>query len=298
MRSNNDNSATLRQPGAQWITIRTGQAALRLHLLEWPGQGRPILLLHGLASNATTWMATARTLAAHGHRVFAVDQRGHGRSDKPGSGYDFATIAEDLHLLLDALDLESPLLAGQSWGGNVLLEFGARYPHRASQLVFVDGGFLDLQSRPGLTWERAAVELRPPALTGAARSALAQRIRAMHPDWSDDGLEATLNNFEHLPDGTVRPWLTLERHMQILRAMWEQRPGELYPLVARPVTIVVAEDKREPDWMEMKRRQVQAAERGLAQVRVHWLADTDHDIHVHRAGLLAALIMDTAQQEG
>ncbi len=290
-------SATTTQTAAEyplerWVTVRNAQEPLRLHVLEWPGQGRPFVLLHGLASNATTWLAVGRALAAQGRRVLAIDQRGHGRSDKPQAGYDFATICEDLHLALDALAVEAPVLAGQSWGGNVVLDYAVRYPKSAHRLIFVDGGFLDLQARPGMTWERVAVELRPPPLTGMARSVLAQRIRAMHPDWSDEGIEATLANFEHLPDGTVRPWLALDRHMQILRAMWEQRPTALYPRVTRPVTIVVAEDKAAPEWVEMKRLQLQAAAQGLASVRVHWLADTAHDIHVHRPDALAALMMD------
>lgn len=280
-------------PLQTWVGIRDPQEPLRLHVLEWPGAGRPFVLLHGLASNATTWLAVARVLAAQGHRVLAIDQRGHGRSDKPETGYDFATLSEDLHLALDALDVDVPVLAGQSWGGNVVLDYAARYPESAHRLIFVDGGFLDLQSRPGMTWERVAVELRPPPLTGTPRLDLAQRIRAMHPDWSDEGIEAMLANFEHLPDRTVRPWLALDRHMQILRAMWEQRPAELYPRVTCPVTIVAAQDRAAPEWVEMKRLQILAAEQGLSTVCVHWLADTAHDIHVHRPGVLAALMLDS-----
>lgn len=289
--------AASEEPLEKWIRIRETQKALRLHVLEWCGETQPFVLLYGLASNATTWLAVGRLLAAQGHRVLAVDQRGHGRSDKPETDYDFATISEDLHLLLKSLGVDAPVLAGQSWGGNVVLAYAARYPQAAQRLIFVDGGFLDLQSRPGMTWERVAMELRPPPLTGMVRTVLAQRIRAMHPDWSDEGIEATLHNFEHLPDGTVRPWLSLDRHMQILRAMWEQRPAELYPQVTCPVTIAVAEDKAAPDWMEMKRLQLRAAEQGLRDVRVDWLPNTAHDIHVHRPTELATLMMESRRSQ-
>ncbi|HAJ36132.1 MAG TPA: alpha/beta hydrolase [Chloroflexi bacterium] len=279
-------------PTEQWIVIRHNDAPLRLHVWEWSGTERPFVLLHGLASNATTWWAVGNALAAQGHRVIAVDQRGHGRSDKPEAGYDFATITDDLHFLLQEMAIDAPVIAGQSWGGNVVLAYGARHPLVAQRLILVDGGFLDLQARPGMSWERVASELRPPSLAGALRQELAARIQAMHPDWTAAGVAATLNNFETLPDGTVRPWLTLERHMAILRALWEQRPSELYPLITCPVTIVVAEDANNPEWMAAKRSQVAAAEQGLAQVRVHWLPDTAHDIHVHRPVTLAALMQD------
>lgn len=284
-------------PVERWITIRRDESPLQLHVWEWPGTGRPFVLLHGLASNATTWLTVGSMVAAQGHRVVAIDQRGHGHSDKPEAGYDFATVADDLHFLLQEMAIKAPIIAGQSWGGNVVLAYGARHPHAAHRLVFVDGGFLDLQARPGMTWERVAAELRPPPLAGTPRQALAARIQAMHPDWTTAGVEATLNNFETLPDGTVRPWLTLERHMAILRAMWEQRPAALYPMIACPVTIVVAEDAGNPSWMAAKRDQVTAAAQGLAQVRVHWLPDTAHDIHVHRPALLAALMLDARQEE-
>ena len=63
----------------------------------------PCLLVHGLASNCRTWESVAERLHAFGHPVAAVDQRGHGRSDKPPEGYDYATLCRDLLLVLDAL---------------------------------------------------------------------------------------------------------------------------------------------------------------------------------------------------
>jgi len=281
---------------AQLITIRDN---LRLHVLHWPAPGQPFVLLHGLASNAHTWEAVARRLQAKGHAVYAVDQRGHGHSDKPApdsetapcGGYDFGTVAEDLALLCAALALPAPIIAGQSWGGNVVLEFGARYPHRAAGLVMVDGGFLDLQARPDVTWEQIADQLRPPALAGTQRSVLQQRLAAWHPDWSQEGIEATLHNFETLADGSIRPWLTLDRHMQILRALWEQRPPQLYGQVLEPVLIAAAEDADNPEWLAVKHRQVAAAASTLAHVQVQWFANTAHDIHVHRPHELAALML-------
>ncbi len=266
-----------------------------LHLREWPGPKTPFVLLHGLSSNSRTWDAVGDALAQTGHRVIAVDQRGHGLSDKPDSGYGFAHVTADLARLLAALALERPILVGQSWGGNVVLEFGARYPAAACGLVFVDGGFLDLHSRPDASWEKISVELKPPPLAGMPRTELAARIRDFHPDWAEFGIEATLANFETLPDGTIRPWLSLDRHLAILRAMWEQRPAALYPQVAAPTLICVAEARQDPHWTALKAKQVAVAQAGLPQAAVHWFENTDHDIHVHRPGALVQLLLDTLQ---
>ncbi|MCB0191941.1 MAG: alpha/beta hydrolase [Anaerolineae bacterium] len=275
----------------RFITLNNS-TELTLHIREWPGEKRPFVLVHGLASNARTWEAVAEHLADAGHHVITLDQRGHGLSDKPDEGYDFATITGDLAQLLDALQLDHPILAGQSWGGNVMLEFGVRYPGRACGLAFVDGGYLDLRSRPDPTWEKISAELRPPDLIGTPRASLKQKMQEFHPDWSEMGIEATLANFETLPDGTIRPWLTLERHLKILRALWEQTPTTLYANITEPVLICAAEDAKNPEWMKVKAKQVNAAHTQIARVEVHWFENTDHDIHVQKPIRLADLFLD------
>jgi pimeloyl-ACP methyl ester carboxylesterase len=240
----------------------------------------------------------AQQLAAAGHTVVTVDQRGHGLSDKPDSGYDFATVSADLAALIDHLGFERPMVAGQSWGGNVVLEFGARYPGAASGLAFVDGGFLDMQGDYGNgwdpSWEAVYDRLRPSDIDGMRKADLEARIRAAHVDWPEWGVDATMRNFEWLPDGTIRRWLPIPIHMQIVRSLWEQRPPELYPQVQEPVLVCPAEDGN-PDWYERKKLQVAAAEKGLAHVDVHWFHNTHHDIHIHRPDALAKLMLDSLE---
>ena len=279
----------------KFVEIRPAES-IHLHVREWPGPGTPFVLVHGLASNANTWNDVAQQLNEAGHRVIAVDQRGHGLSSKPDSGYDFATVADDLALLLDQLALDNPILAGQSWGGNVMLAFGLRHSGRAQGLAFVDGGYIDLQLRADPRWESVAAELKPPSLIGIPWEDIYGRMRHFHPDWSDAGIRATLANFETLPDGTIRPWLTLERHMTILRALWEQRPATLYPLIREPVLIAVAADPKNPAWMAVKAQQVDAAQQALARAAIHWFPETDHDIHVHRPSELANLFLTTLEE--
>jgi len=108
---------------------------LNLRVLRWDSAARseltPFLLVHGLASNARLWDGMGPRLAAAGHAVAAVDLRGHGLSDKPDGGYDFATISEDLRALIAALGFDRPVLAGQSWGAGVVLDFAVRHPERS-----------------------------------------------------------------------------------------------------------------------------------------------------------------------
>lgn len=289
------NHSSLPEPTTALINLDTG---VRLHTRQWAGEQRAFVLLHGLSSNCATWERVAQRLAAAGHAVVTVDQRGHGLSDKPDSGYDFATVTADLASLIEQIELLRPIVAGQSWGGNVVLEFGARYPGRAHGLAFVDGGFLDLQGRSNngadSSWEAVSERLRPYPLDGTRKIDLETRIRAANSDWPEWGIDATLRNFEWLPDETVRRRLPVDKHMLILRALWEQRPTGLYLRIEEPVLICPADDGNQ-EWLEVKTRQVAAAERGLPRVDVHWFHDTHHDIHVQRPDALADLMLQSLE---
>src|SRR4051794_41796960 len=86
------------------------------------------------------WDGVAAHLVERGHRAATVDLRGHGRSSTPDGRYDVATVAGDVASVIEALGWERPVVAGQSWGGNVVLEGGARHGGPARGLVPVDGG--------------------------------------------------------------------------------------------------------------------------------------------------------------
>lgn len=283
-------------PNSRFIPIRTTDPTLTLHIRDWQPHTEtdtvPLVLVHGLASNAATWDGVARHLAQAGHRVVAVDQRGHGLSDKPDDGYDFHTVTEDLKLLIDALDFERPIVVGQSWGGNVMLALGVHHPQTVRGLGFIDGGTIDLQARPDGDWEQIKERLRPPPLTGTPYELMHERIRMFHQDWSAEGIAGTLANFEKCADGTIRPWLTLERHMTILRAMWEQRPAQLYAQVPVPVLICPARKDQDPTQAATKEKEVAVAREKLPNAAVHWFDDTDHDIHIHRPQQLANLLIE------
>jgi pimeloyl-ACP methyl ester carboxylesterase len=271
---------------------------LTLHVRAWerlpeapdgvPG-GR-WLCVHGLASNGRTWDGVAGRLRELGHRVATVDLRGHGRSDKPDDGYDFPTLGADLVAVLDGLGWEEAVVAGQSTGGNLAVDVAARHPHRVRGVVGVDGGAIDLQRRWPV-WEDCLTALAPPRLEGTPRSEMEAVLRRRHPDWSDDGLAATLANFEILPDGTVRPWLSRARHLRLLRALWEHRPGRVLPKVTVPVVLVVATGGAEDaETAAAKAEDVKAAAAALGTLSVHPIADADHDVHVQHPRTVADLL--------
>ena len=98
--------------------------------------GMPLVLLHGMPSDCSTWAEVAPDLAA-GYRVIVPDQRGHGGSARTGT-YSLEEMREDVGELADALDLGRFVLGGHSMGGTVATLFGERYPGRLAGLILVD----------------------------------------------------------------------------------------------------------------------------------------------------------------
>lgn len=272
----------------------TATGGVGLHALAWEGgAGHPVLLVHGLSSNGRTWEGVGERLAAAGHPVVAVDLRGHGRSDKPDRGYDFATMVADLAAVLGALGWERPVVVGQSTGGNLAVQLAASEPGVVGAVVGVDGGVLDLASR-WPAWEDCEAALAPPVLVGTPAATIEAHLRRAHPAWSDEGIAATLANLEVLADGTVRPWLTRERHLRILRALWEQRPLDLVEQVKVPLVLVLA--RAGDPWHEPKRAAAARAAALNPRVRVEWLTG-DHDLHVEQPDTVARLVAEVAEAD-
>lgn len=255
----------------------------------------PFLLVHGLASNARTWDAVADRLSALGHTVVAIDLRGHGLSDKPDDGYDYATVTDDLAAAIAALGLDRPVVAGQSWGGDVVLELAARHPDAVRGVACVDGGLIEL-SRAFPDWETCAQALAPPRLEGMPAVELETRIRAGHPDWPDASIAATMANFAIRPDGTVAPRLTRDRHMRILRAMWEHSPWAALAAVQAPVLLTPA-DTGDAAWTAGKRAACERAAASRQGVTVRWFSPSDHDIHLQHPRELADVLHHTTLQD-
>jgi pimeloyl-ACP methyl ester carboxylesterase len=241
-------------------------ADVSLEARQWPGDAPGFLLVHGLASNARMWDGVAELLARAGHRAVAVDQRGHGQSDKPDDGYDFGTLTADLVALTDALDLNPVVAVGQSWGANVVLDYACRAPERVRGVACVDGGTIDM-SRRFPDWDEAAVTLAPPNLAGTPLAQIEAYMRGAHADWPETGIQGALANFDVFDDGTVAPWLTRERHMLILRELWEHRPSEVRAGVdALDIPVLV----------------ISAREIGA-----------DHDVHAQKPELVARKLLET-----
>ncbi|MEX0799805.1 MAG: alpha/beta hydrolase [Dehalococcoidia bacterium] len=289
------------------MTVRDGFAdlpGLRLHYRDWGGEGPPLVLLHGLASNARIWDLTAPLLAAT-HRVFALDQRGHGLTDKPEDGYDFEAVSADLAAFLEAQGLPRPAIVGHSWGANVALQFAAGNPDAVSALIMVDGGFMEISAFPEMTWERAREMLAPPPLAGLKLDVFlagARNWSGLGEHWNEQVQEIVLGNFHIDEEGSIYPYLTRENHFKILRSLWEQRPSEMWASLSCPALLISCErdsgDPRSQMWAEHKSKAFALARERMPEVRVLRMQDTIHDVPLQRPRELAEAIREFLEGGG
>lgn len=259
-----------------------------LSVYRWDDEDSDIvqfLLVHGLASNLHLWDGVAEALSGRGHPVAAVDLRGHGQSAKPDTGYDFATLTHDLVAVLDSLGFSRAVVAGQSMGANLALELAWRFPERVGGVACIDGGWIEL-GRRFPDWESCAATLAPPATAGRPAADIETMLRQRHPDWPEAGIRGALACFEHRPDGTVAPWLAAERHLALLRALWNHQPFTRYPEIKVPVLLVPAGHTSPAG---ERPEQVEAAAAALPRAEVHWMTG-DHDLHAQHPEAVAALL--------
>jgi len=279
---------------------------IRLHYEHWNrGSARPVILLHGLASNLRIWELTVPYLTAAGLEPIAWDGRGHGLSDGPDGDYGFDTYLADLGGFIEACQVEHPLIVGHSWGGWLALAYAARVsfgPHAPSGIVLVDGGFVQLD-QTGLPWEDLRDRLTPPRLAGTPLDDLLARLRAPNPGWQLDetAIQTILANFSIDEHEHIYPHLSFEHHMQIVRAMWEFKTYDYYTRLRCPVLAIAARpaDITDPDeagYLALKENGLSIAAPMIADLQVQWMPDTIHDIPLQRPIELAELIIRFANE--
>lgn len=113
----------------------------RIHYMV-AGQGKPLVLVHGLAGRAENWLSLFPQFIHSGYRVYAIDLLGYGRSDQPDVDYSIALETDILRQFLGSQKLQQPDIAGWSMGGWISLKLAAENPERVHRLVLMDSAGL------------------------------------------------------------------------------------------------------------------------------------------------------------
>lgn len=107
---------------------------------EVRGEGKPIVLHHGLAGSTEQWQPAMGMLVALGYRAIAFDQRGHGRTSDGTKPFTIPQLVEDMLGLMDHLKLRRATLLGHSMGGRTVLLCAMDHPDRVERLILNGAG--------------------------------------------------------------------------------------------------------------------------------------------------------------
>jgi len=245
---------------------------IKMHYVEWGDGPRHLILLHGWTGWGHEWDRVATALQDEYH-IFAPDQRGHGDSDKPESGYTLADYTQDLHEFIAAMRLDKPPLVGHSWGGAVGLVLAAQHPEDLSKLVCEDPVLSDRASNMD------TVSL-PRILSRKERSReqLLADFRQMEPQASDEDLEARLLSVGKFSAEALRQTLTVNKNFRF---------EEIYPRITIPTLMLIGSVEQGGI---IPRDEVERVRQLLPGVEIAFWEDVGHSPHrTHLSRFLASL---------
>ncbi|MBQ0997186.1 alpha/beta fold hydrolase [Streptomyces sp. RK62] len=262
----------VRNPWSERTVVRDG---VRLVCRDWGGSGRPVLLLHGLAGHAGEWDVPAQRLSPR-YRVVAVDQRGHGASERHPRDVSRAAYVADVVAVADHLALRRPVLVGQSLGGHTAMLVAAAHPGLVRGLVLVEAGpgdpnpdtpadigtWLGSWPTPFPSREAAAAFLGGGPFGAGWAAGLEERDDGFWPRFDRDVMVRSL----------------AENAQRSFRSEWEQ--------VACPTLVVLGQSSFVPA------REVDDMLRGQRPTTTAMsIPGTGHDLHLEKPGvLLTALV--------
>ena len=138
-------------PTPHAVSFVTTSDGVKLEIVDWGGQGKPLLFISGLSSTAHIFDKFAPLLAQH-YRVYGVTRRGWGASDKPDPArfsYHSNRLGDDVLEVITKLKIERPVLAGFSMGGAEMSSIASRHPSKIAGLIYLDAAYAYAWYTPG-----------------------------------------------------------------------------------------------------------------------------------------------------
>ena len=152
---------------------------VRLHYVDWGGDGQPLLFLTGLGDSAHRFDEFASSFVDRFH-VLGLTRRGQAESGKPSNGYDTSTLAGDVKGFLDALKIKRVNIVGHSIAGDEMTLLAGRYHDSVAKLVYMDAAYdrarsYELVRKAGLP---------DPSFSSESIAAIERQSRTFHPDYA------------------------------------------------------------------------------------------------------------------
>ncbi len=193
---------------------------IRLHSYRSGGNKPPIVMMHGITDNGRCWPLAAAALM-QSYDLIAIDARGHGKSEKPETGYAREDHARDVAGLVDALGLNRPAVIGHSMGANSAAMLASMYPELISALVLEDPPWRDADMATSMQanaaeWSRLIAErklLRPEQLLQQGQDENPKwRLEEFEP-WIEAKYQVSPNVVSYIGQGNLR-WQGVVENIQ------------------------------------------------------------------------------------
>ena len=233
-------------PASHHVQMITVDHDVQLEVLDFGGNGRPIVLLAGAGNTAHVFDDFAPKLVGLGH-VFAVTRRGYGVSTRPESGYDVGRLGEDVFSVLEHLSLSRSVLIGHSIAGQELSYLASKHADRLAGVIYLEAAYRYAYDVPG-EFEKDFPSLPPPPSTPPPAAKVA---RYVFPDAEQRQPPP--------PPGARQNILSASQH-------FTEIPVPALAIFASPHDVMTGDFEKFDE--AMTERQARAFERGVPQARV------------------------------
>jgi len=260
------------------IRLSTG---IRLHYAEQgPATSEPIILLHGYSDS---WFSFSRVLTplARDRRVYALDLRGHGKTDKPAAGYHMRDLAADVIAFMDAKSIVRATVIGHSMGGFVAQQVALAAPKRVGHLVLVATGTTPRNIVGMDELEKAVMALPDPVPDAFAREF---QLSTVHAPVGDEFIDRAVAESLRLP---ARVW------REIFNGLKATDPAVALGRAGIP-TLVVSGEK--DTYITREETEALVAMVGAARQRTY--ANTGHAVHWEQPAAFAKDVLAFVGETG
>ena len=173
---------------------------VRLHYLDWGGKDDALVLLHGLGDTSHIYDDLAPKFT-NDFRVLGLTRRGHGKSDIPETGYDTATLVEDIRQFLDSMKIKRAVLVGHSFAGDELSRFAVVHPDRVIKVIYFDSAYDRTRMPQNLRLRTLPPGLSPSKAETESINRMREYVQRINNSWAP-AWEATLRE-QFSSDGKV-----------------------------------------------------------------------------------------------